>query len=73
MLPWKLSLGERVLIGSVVSASILGITSYYLGLIGLNVNTHWFLPIILIAYGIYAGRKQLSQELQQLKGKTTSN
>ncbi len=49
----KLELTERIIIGSILSASIIGTFSYYLGLIGINIKFHFILlPIILIAIGI---------------------
>jgi len=54
MLYWqeKLEFTERFIIGIVLSASIIGISSYYLGLLGLNIRYHVFLiPLILILLG----------------------
>ena len=50
MLLWLNELGfiERLAIGVVVSTSIIGISSYYLGLAGLNIKHHtYILPLIL--------------------------
>lgn len=55
MLYWKekLEFTERFVIGIVLSAAIIGIFSYYLGLIGLNIKYHTIvLPLILIFIGI---------------------
>ena len=55
MLYWKEKLGfmERFIIGIVLSAAIIGVFSYYLGLIGLNLKYHAIvLPLILILLGI---------------------
>ena len=55
MLYWKEKLGfiERFVIGIFVSASVVGISGYYLGLMGLNIKYHAVvLPIVLITIGI---------------------
>ena len=55
MLYWreKLDFAERIIIGIAVSAAIIGISSYYIGLMGLNLKYHGIiLPIILILAGI---------------------
>lgn len=39
----KLSFLERFIIGVAVSASVIGVSSYYLGIIGLNIKYHVFL------------------------------
>jgi len=55
MLYWKENLGflERFIIGIAMSAAIIGISSYYLGLIGLNIKYHAIiLPLVLIFIGI---------------------
>ncbi len=55
MLYWKEKLGfmERFIIGIALSAGIIGIFSYYLGLIGLNIKYHTIvLPVVLILIGI---------------------
>ena len=50
----KLRFTERLIIGIAFSAAIIGIFSYYLGLIGLNIKYHGILlPIILILLGIF--------------------
>ncbi|MBU90221.1 hypothetical protein CMO94_01660 [Candidatus Woesearchaeota archaeon] len=54
MLYWKEKLGflERFVIGIVLSTAIIGISSYYLGLIGLNIKYHTIvLPLVLILIG----------------------
>lgn len=51
MLYWreKLDFTERVVIGIALSAAIIGIFSYYIGLMGVNVKYHGiFMPIIII-------------------------
>lgn len=55
MLYWKEKLGflERFIIGIALSAAIIGIFSYYIGLIGLNIKYHAIvLPLVLILIGI---------------------
>ena len=55
MFYWKEKLGfvERLLIGMFVSASVVGISSYYIGLMGLNIKYHGVvLPLVLITIGI---------------------
>ena len=52
----KLDLTERIIAGTMLSAAILGIFSYYLGLIGLNIKySAIILPIVLILSGFYFG------------------
>lgn len=58
MLYWneRLELKERFVIGIAVAAAITGITSYYLGLIGINIKWHGaMLPLIISAVGIWFG------------------
>ena len=55
LLYWREKLGffERLIIGIAVSAGTIGISSYYIGLIGLNIKYHLFLlPLALIFIGI---------------------
>jgi|TARA_Y100000310_G_scaffold336415_1_gene420886 uncharacterized membrane protein len=55
MLYWREKLGftERFVIGIGLSAAVIGIFSYYFGLLGLNIKYHGvLLPIILILIGI---------------------
>ena len=55
MLYWedKLSFTERLVIGVGVSAALIGISSYYLGITGLNIKYHTFiLPTAFILIGI---------------------
>ena len=55
MLYWKEKIGflERFIVGIVLSAAIIGIFSYYLGIIGLNIKYHTILlPLVLILIGI---------------------
>ena len=52
MLYWKEKIGftERFIIGIVLAAAVIGIASYYLGLVGLDIKFHAvILPLILIA------------------------
>ena len=52
---WEKELGfaERFVIGIAISAAIIGLFSYYLGLIGLNIRYHSVaLPLILILVGV---------------------
>lgn len=55
MLYWKekLDFAERAVIGIALSAAVIGILSYYIGLMGLNIKYHGILlPAILILIGI---------------------
>jgi len=55
MLYWNKNLDftERFVIGIVLSAAIIGIFSYYFGLMGLNIKYHAILlPLILIFVGL---------------------
>lgn len=57
MLYWKeqLEFFERFIIGVALSAAIIGIFSYYLGLIGLNIKYHTILlPLAMIILGFIA-------------------
>ena len=54
MLYWneKLEFAERFIIGIALSAAIIGISSYYIGLAGLNIKYHTvLLPLILMLAG----------------------
>lgn len=64
MLYWseKLDFAERIVIGIVVAAGITGISSYYLGLMGLNIKYHAIvLPLAFISIGILANLKDYSK------------
>jgi len=55
MLYWqeKLDFIERFFAGIILSAAVIGISSYYFGLIGLNIKYHAvFMPLLMIAVGI---------------------
>ncbi len=57
LLYWKEKLGfmERFIVGIMVSAAIIGIASYYIGLMGMNIKYHTaLLPLVLIIIGIVA-------------------
>tara|TARA_Y100000310_G_C20060137_1_gene524599 strand:- start:94 stop:450 length:357 start_codon:yes stop_codon:yes gene_type:complete len=61
MLYWreKLEFIERFIIGIALAAAIIGIFSYYLGLIGLNIKYHTImLPLILILLGFLFNSKK---------------
>jgi len=64
MLYWKnkLEFAERFVVGIALSAALIGIFSYYLGLIGLNMKYHAFiLPPVIIIIGLVAAiRKKAS-------------
>ena len=63
MLYWKekLEFAERFVIGVLLSAAIIGIFSYYLGLMGLNMRYHGFiLPPVIIIIGLVAAMKKTS-------------
>ena len=48
----KLEFVERIVIGIAVAAGIIGIFSYYAGVIGLNIKYHIFLlPLVIILVG----------------------
>ena len=60
MLYWreKIEFVERIVVGFAVSAAVIGVFSYYIGLIGLNIKYHIFLlPLILIIAGIFFASK----------------
>lgn len=55
MLYWKekLVFMERFVMGIALSAAIIGILSYYLGIIGLNIKYHTILlPLALMIFGL---------------------
>ena len=66
MLYWedKLSLTERLVISVGLSTAIIGISSYYLGLLGINIKYHAIiLPLLLIVTGILiAFKTKFSQQ-----------
>jgi len=56
----KLGFTERLIIGIALSAAVIGILSYYLGIIGLNIKYHTIiLPLILILIGIFINFKKI--------------
>ena len=62
MLFWKDKIGflERFVIGIAISAGVTGIASYYLGLMGLNIEYHSILlPIVLILFGVAVNLKKI--------------
>jgi uncharacterized membrane protein len=59
---WKEKLGflERFIIGIALSAAIIGISSYYIGLVGLDIKYHAIaLPLILILIGIVINLRKI--------------
>ena len=61
MLYWseKLEFIERLLIGIAVAAGLIGISSYYLGLLGLNIKYHTIvLPLALVLIGAVINLKE---------------
>lgn len=61
MLYWKEKIGfvERFFIGTLLSAAIIGISSYYIGIAGLNLRFHAIiLPLIIIFAGVMINLKQ---------------
>ena len=55
----KLEFAERIIIGIALSAAVIGIFSYYLGLIGLNIAYHGILlPSIMISIGLIINRRK---------------
>jgi len=61
MLYWheKINFLERFVVGIVISAAVIGILSYYLGLLGLNIKFHIvLLPLVLIIIGIVFSLKK---------------
>lgn len=61
MIYWhdRLEFMERFAIGIFLAAGIIGISSYYLGLIGLNIKHHTvLLPLLLILTGMIIGLKK---------------
>ena len=61
MLHWKEKIGflERFVVGIALSAAIIGIFSYYLGIMGLNIRYHTIiLPLVLILIGIIINLKE---------------
>lgn len=61
MLYWKdkLDFTERLIIGIGLSAAVIGIASYYIGLMGLNISYHGiFLPLIMIVTGLTVSWKK---------------
>ncbi len=56
MLYWreKINFLERIVVGIALSAATIGIFSYYIGLLGLNIKFHTvLLPLVLILVGLY--------------------
>jgi len=58
----KLNFTERLIIGIALSAAVIGISSYYLGIVGLNIKYHTIiLPSILILTGILVNVKKIKE------------
>ncbi len=58
---WKEKIGfvERFFIGTLLSAAIIGISSYYIGIAGLNIKFHAIiLPLIIIFAGVMINLKR---------------
>ncbi|MDO8480275.1 MAG: hypothetical protein Q7S65_00500 [Nanoarchaeota archaeon] len=54
---------EKNVMGALVAGAILGIASYYLGLLGLNVRWHvWLIPLVVMLIALLAHKKSKSQE-----------
>ena len=50
----KMEYLEKIIAGSLVSAAIIGLSSYYVGLLGLHIDYHIFvLPALLILFGAW--------------------
>ena len=61
MMYWqeKIDFIERFFIGILLSAAIIGIASYYIGLLGLNIKYHAFvMPLALILIGLLINWKR---------------
>lgn len=61
MIYWKekLEFTERLVIGVFVSAAVIGIFSYYIGLLGLNIKYHGILlPVLIILAGLAAAMRK---------------
>ena len=61
MLYWKEKIGflERFFIGILLAAAIIGISSYYVGIAGLNLKFHAIiLPLIIISAAVIANLKK---------------
>lgn len=65
----KLSFFERLIISLPIGAALLGISSYYLGIIGLPISLHHIvIPIVVLAVAGYVNRKELfSSYLQGIR------
>jgi len=57
----KLSFLERFIIGIALGIAVIGIASYYLGLIGLNIKYHVVLPLVIILVCLFFNRKEFFQ------------
>ena len=67
MLYWreKLEFLERAIVGIALSAAIIGISSYYLGLLGLNIKYHAvLLPFVIMLLGLIVLLKKKSEPIQ---------
>jgi len=58
----KLGFTERLIIGIALSAAVIGIFSYYLGLIGLNIKYHTIiLPLTMILIGVFINLPKIKE------------
>ena len=54
---------EKVVMGALLAGAIYGISSYYLGLLGLNVKWHiWLIPSLVMLASVLVHKKSQSQE-----------
>ena len=63
---WKenLEFMERFVVGIALAAAIVGISSYYIGLIGIDIKYHTFLlPFLIIAIGLAAAMNKKNKNL----------
>ena len=58
----KLNFTERLIIGIASSAAVIGIFSYYLGIIGINIKYHTIiLPLIMIFIGSFLTLREIKK------------
>ncbi|MBS3106482.1 hypothetical protein J4419_02355 [Candidatus Woesearchaeota archaeon] len=54
---------EKIILGSLLAGAVLGISSYYLGLLGLNVRWHvWLIPLLVMLAAFYFSQKKPKAE-----------
>lgn len=62
----KIDFAQRLIAGVAVSAGVIGIASYYIGLLGLDIRYHSvLLPLIMLSVGLFINLRQRKAVLSE--------